>query len=436
MMQSKKIGADSPPKALLGPSYSRVVNRSPVFYGWVILVAGSIGMIMTSPGQTYAVSIFIDSFIADLGISRSVVSTLYSMGTLVGSFALPFVGRQIDHRGGRMIVVIISVLFGIACIYMGIIQNALMLGLGFIAIRMLGQGSLGLVCTNVINQWWVRRRGMAMGISGVLMSLLALGGFPNLIYWLISQYGWRVSYGLLGMTLILFMAPLGYLFFRDRPEEYGLQPDGAKTTTTTNENISPSTIEENWTLAEAIRTRSFWIVSLGLGVISMLGTGLFFHMVSILNDGGLTAAEAASVFVPIAVTTAVVNLGSGILIDRVRIRVILAAALLTLAISLWMAPRFQGLEWAFLYGIVLGSMSGLQRTASTVVWAAYFGRRHLGSITGLSSTILVAASALGPMPFGIARDVLGSYTVVLTVCAIAPLILAGASLLTGRPNKR
>lgn len=434
-MCSKKIAADLPPPPPLVIRYSRVVSRSPVFYGWVILAAGSIGMIMTSPGQTYAVSIFIDSFIVDLGISRSVVSTLYSVGTLVGSFALPFVGRQIDRRGGRMMVTAISALFGVACIYMGLIQNAVMLGLGFIAIRMLGQGSLGLVCTNVINQWWVRRRGMVMGISGVLMSLLALGGFPNLIHWLIWQYGWRVAYSLLGLALLVLMAPLGYLFFRDKPEEYGLHPDGVKATPASEVTGSPAMIEENWTLSEAIQTRSFWVVALGLSAVSMLGTGLFFHMVSILNDGGLSAGEAASVFVPIAVTTALVNLGSGILIDRVRIRVILAAALLTLALSLWMAPRLQGLEWAFLYGIVLGSTSGLQRTVSTVVWAAYFGRRHLGSITGLTSTILVAASALGPMPFGIARDLLGSYTTILTVCTIVPLLLALASLLTGRPGR-
>lgn len=274
-----------------------------------------------------------------------------------------------------------------------------------------------------------------MGISGVLMSLLALGGFPNLITWLITRYGWRVAYILLGLTLILGMMPLGLIFFRGRPEEHGLMPDGGQSKQEEDNTAAAQVAEENWTLAEAVRTRAFWVVSLGLGAPSMLGTGLFFHMVSILTDGGLTATEAASVFVPIAVTTALVNLGSGVLIDRMPIRLILTATLLSLSLTLWMAPRLQGIEFAFLYGVMLGTMSGLHRTVSTVVWAAYFGRRYLGSISGVTMTFMVAASALGPMPFGIARDMLGSYMAVLSASTTLPLLLAIAAFFTGRPQK-
>ena len=74
-------------------SSSRLVSESPIFYGWIIMWVSTLGMIMSSPGQTYVVSIFIEDFITDLGISRSLVSTLYTIGTLVGSFALPLVGR-------------------------------------------------------------------------------------------------------------------------------------------------------------------------------------------------------------------------------------------------------------------------------------------------------------------------------------------------------
>lgn len=162
---------ESPAQSRRGVRNSRIVNSSPFFYGWIIMAAGTLGLILTSPGQTYSVSIFIEHFITDLGISRSLVSTLYTTGTLAGSFGLPLIGRQIDRRGPRQMVVVIAVIFGLACIYMGFVQNALMLGLGFIGIRMFGQGSLGLVSQNVINQWWVYRRGMVMGIAGLSLSL-------------------------------------------------------------------------------------------------------------------------------------------------------------------------------------------------------------------------------------------------------------------------
>ena len=85
------------------------------------------------------------SLTKELGISRSMVSTLYTVGTLTASFAMPFIGRQIDQRGSRQMTVIIVLVFGVACIYMGYVSNAFMLGIGFVALRMLGQGSLSLV---------------------------------------------------------------------------------------------------------------------------------------------------------------------------------------------------------------------------------------------------------------------------------------------------
>jgi MFS family permease len=426
----------TPTQSLPVTQHSRLINKSPVFYGWIIMLVGTLGLILTSPGQTYAVSIFIEQFITDLALSRSLVSTLYTLGTLIGSLALPLIGRLIDRQGSRRMVTIIALLFGLACIYMGSVQNALMLGLGFLAIRMLGQGGLGLVSQNVINQWWVRRRGLVMGLSGLLTSIIGVGGFPIVINSLLPIYGWRVTYVLLGLLLIGLMLPLGALLFRPQPEVYGLQPDGNQATTGKDAETSLRVAEENWTLAEASRTLPFWILALGLALIAMLSTGLFFHMVSIFADKGLDSTVAASVFFPIAMTTAVVNLGGGMLADRVPPRLLLAAALVFQSLSLGLAEFMDGVELALMYGVALGATTGLMRIANSVVWANYFGRRHLGSISGTASTILVFGSALGPIPLGFTRDLWGSYTPALTALTILPLILGLVSLFTDRPRKR
>ena len=402
------------------------------------MLVGTLGMIMSSPGQTYVVSIFIESFIADLGISRSLVSTLYTLGTLVGSFVLPIVGYQVDRHGARLIVTVIIALFGLACVYMGYVQNAFMLGLGFIALRMLGQGSLGLVCTNIINQWWVRRRGMVMGISGMAGSLISLGGFPNLINWLLPIYGWRPTYMLLGVILTVAMAPVAFIFFRNQPEDYGLQPDNGESSTfrfLKRRQVPAGLTEVNWTLREAMRTSVFWILVASLAAISMLSTGLFFHMVSIFIDNGLTPNLAAAVFVPIAVTTAIVNWGSGILVDRVPVRILLATGLFFQALSLLMARSLYGTTFALVFGVVLGISSGLIRILGSVVWAMYFGRRHLGSITGLTSMITITGSALGPMPLGIGRDLLGSYNLALMISAFIPLLLGIVGFFIDNPAR-
>jgi MFS family permease len=415
-------------------TFSRLVNKSPIFYGWIIMLVGTFGLIMTSPGQTYAISIFLEPIIADLGLSRSLVSLLYTGGTLAGSFALPLVGRQIDQRGPRFMVGLIASLFGLACLYMGAVQNALMLGLGFIAIRLLGQGSLMLVSQNVINQWWVRRRGTVMGISGLLVSLLGLGAFPVFINWLLPHYGWRMSYVLLGGLVWLLMLPLGLIFYRNRPEAYGLQPDGDLTHPPTDQPHLP-VAEEDWTLPEASHTTAFWLVALGTASIGMLSTGLFFHMVSIFTDNGLTAAVAASVFFPIALTSALVNLSSGVLVDYLPPRFLLATALLFQTLALVMAQLLQGATTALIYGVVMGITFGLLNTVNSVIWPSYFGRRYLGSITGSSTTIMIVGAALGPLPLGVARDLLGSYNLALTLLAVLPFALGVANLFWGKPEK-
>jgi sugar phosphate permease len=415
---------------------SRLINAFPVYYGWVILAVGAVGGIMSSPGQTYSIAAFIDSFIFDLGISRSLVSTLYTAGTLTASFALPFVGRQLDRRGSRFIIVMVSFFLGVSCIYMGAIQNAVMLFIGFLALRFLGQGSLSLVSTYAINQWWVRRRGMAMGIAGMAAALIGAGGFPNLINWLIPVYGWRIAYMLLGLGVLIGMMPLGLVFIRNRPEDFGLHPDGSISAAADKDAAAGDPVEEHWTLSEAIGTSTFWIVSAGLSSGSMLSTGLTFHLFSIFKDSGLSSTVAASVFLPIAVTSGIMHLGGGILVDRMPIRVILAISLFFQTLALIMAPYLCSVELALAFGLIMGIRGGLQMIVSNVIWAKFFGRMYLGSISGVTATLMVASSALGPMPFGVARDILGSYTAVLIGFAGLPFILAVATLFYCRPPVR
>lgn len=422
--------------------HARWVTNLPFYYGWVILFAGVMGYIMSSPGQTYSVSIFIDHFIRDLGINRSTVSTLYMVGTLTAGLTMPFVGRQIDKQGPRAVIGVVTVLFALACVYMSFVQNVMMLGIGFLFIRMLGQGSMTIVSGNILNQWWVRRRGLILSIAGVVSSLLGSGSFPTLINLSIERFGWRNSYRILGLAVAVIMLPVGQLLFKRRPEDYGLLPDGADVPPPDDSgeagrvaaDAGTALREENWTSREAVRTAAFWIIGAGLASISMLGTGLQFHMVSIFADAGLATEVAASAFMSVALTGAIIRIASGVLVDRIPVRFLLVAALLGQTTGLLMAPRLTPTT-AWMYGIALGVTGSLQMTVSTVIWAKYFGRKYLGSITGVAALLNVSGSALGPMPMGIARDVLGSYTVGLTVLAILPFILGIVVLFSRRPQR-
>lgn len=421
---------------------SRVIARSPVYYGWVILIVGTLGVIMSSPGQTYSFSIFIESFIRDLGLSRSLVSGLYTVGTIGGSLALPTIGRAIDRRGNRVMVVFITLGFGLACIYMSTVRGAVMLLIGFVFMRMLGQSSIVIVSTNVMNQWWVRRRGFILGVSTLLAAVLGTGLFPNLINALIPRFGWRPSYIILGALVVGIMLPVGYLFYRERPELYGLLPDNSPLATSGASVVDgdpppavASVVEENWTRAEAIRTPAFWLIALSLAVFSMLGTGLTFHIVSIFADNGLSANAAAAVFLPISITASLVGIPGGWLIDRVDAKYILAGGLLLQAVTILMSTSISTAEWALLYGIIFGLTQGLARITSGVIWANYFGRAHLGAISGLTSMIGAAASGVGPLVYGVGRDLAGNYWPSLLISTLYPLTMFVLVLFMRRPRR-
>ncbi|MFW5714483.1 MAG: MFS transporter [Brevefilum sp.] len=132
------------------------------------MAVGTLGMIMTSPGQTYTGSIFIKILIRDISLSRSLISSLYSLGTFIGGFSLPLKGKQIDRHGTRKMMTLVAILFGLACIDMGFMKNAWMIGLGFIAVQMLGQGSLGLISQTTINRFesrWKKQKSLQLFCS-------------------------------------------------------------------------------------------------------------------------------------------------------------------------------------------------------------------------------------------------------------------------------
>lgn len=303
---------------------------APVFYGWFIVLAGTLGVMMTMPGQTTGVSIFIDHLIHDLGLTRSGVSTLYLLGTLGGSLVLPLVGRFVDRRGPRLAVIVIASAFALACVWMGAVQGVVMLLVGFTLIRALGQGALSLVSLHVVAIWFVRRRGIAVGLVGVGMAL-ATATFPTLIEWLIEATDWRSAYMLLGLLVGLTILPIGALVYRDRPERYGVLPDGAAGSSQTR---SDDARERHYTASEARRTVTFWVFLLGLFFGSALGTGLVFHHYSILAEGGLERVDAARAFMFYGAAAALANLSTGVLITRVAPRYLLSLMLVALARSI------------------------------------------------------------------------------------------------------
>jgi MFS family permease len=407
----------------------------PFFYGWIIVGLAALTLFFSGPGQTYSVSTFIDSYIEEFGWSRSMVSGMYSMGTLAAGLLMSIIGNLFDRKGHRMMTAAIAIMFGLACFGMSRVNSVTMLLAGFFAIRLLGQGSMGLSSTTLPPQWFIRKKGRAL-------SLVSLGGaissalLPPLNTWLIQNFDWRTGWQTWAVLLWLVMAPVAYFVIRDRPEDVGLWPDDEKFEVDEWGTVADTAENGDWTVGEAMRTRSFWLLLFCIMTPSAIVTGLIFHQVSIMSQVGLTPEVAALVLSAMAIVRLPVVLVAGQVADRTPVRYLLAASMGTLLLSVMVLLIAHSVMMALIYGVIVGIMMAFQGIISGVVWPDYYGRRNLSSIRGVTMMAGVIGSAMGPLPYGFAYDIFGNYTQALTISMIFPVLGIAAALLAKPPKKR
>jgi MFS family permease len=199
---------------------------------------------------------------------------------------------------------------------------------------------------------------------------------------------------------------------------------------------APAADEEvAWTARQATRLPTFWLLTAAIAVTWLVGSGLNFHQVSILVSQGHSATFAAAMFTVAAVASAPATFITGWLIDRRPPRLLLVAMLVIQALAAWWMLWSATPAMAVVYGALNGAMIGISSVVNVVIFAAYFGRRHLGSIRGVTMVANVAASALGPLPLGLARDLLGAYDPALVGLGLLPLLTAAAMYWVRPPGR-
>ena len=421
------------------PKSSRLVTVSPVYYGWIVWLAASIGWVASAPGQSFTVSLFFDFFIEDFGLSRTLVSSLYGGGTFVASLSLTFIGRLIDRYGNRRMSVAIALCFAIVLVLMSFVTGPITLFLGFLAIRGFGQGSMTLVNTTVIAEWFKSLRGRVMSFSIVGFSLFQAIYVPFVARQLEAR-DWREVWVLLGISVAVFVIPILLIFIRNKPEEYGLIPDGTPRSTAktpTDETSDADDLPEiSWTLDEAMRTHIFWVFLIGRIISPAWGTGLIIHQISIFEGLGYAARVAADTYAIIVLVSAGSAIIFGWLVDRIRPGWVLAIQLIALIVAMWAATVMTSDGLRFLYALGFGLVMGGGAVIDSAVWTNVFGRAHQGSIRGFVMTVLVAGTAIGPVIFGLGYDIWGDYTGVLYLGIVISLVAVAASLLVDQPQNK
>ena len=434
------------------PTWPFPVQRVPLFYGWVVVVVGTLGVLCSAPGQTVGVSVFTDHLMAATRLTRVQLSLTYLVGTLTSAFLLPRAGRIYDRLGSRTMTVLTAFALGGALILLSQVDVAIgaaqsaatalaggpglditiafsFMALSFFALRFLGQGVLTMISSNMILKWFDQRRGLVSGLVG-LFSSFGFSAAPVLFNWLIEDHGWKGAWLWLGLGVGLGLTVLAALLYRDNPEECGLRPDGL----TPMSDDSPHGRVTGVTLDAARGTRVFWIFIAAVFMSGLVGTALPFHVVDIHVRAGLDRSLAIAMFLPAAVIAVCVHFVGGWISDRTSLRphlVLFQVGMILANVGLIYLEESWGRSLMILgYGM----QGGMARLLSSVTWPRYFGRRYLGAIRSYAVAFGVAASAVGPTIFGLSVDWFGTYHVAAWGCVAVLAVLLPLAPFAREPN--
>src|SRR5262245_20915807 len=303
---------------------------SSFFYGWYIVGVGILVNIAATFAFSSTLSIFLKPITEELGVSRGAFSLIRTFEIGVAALIVPLLGPWIDRHGGRGVLVLGVLMEGTGLLLSSLVQSFWQFALVRCSLVIAGEALLGSLVINVtIAQWFVRKRGRAMGIANLGTGIAKLS-IPLCAASLFVLVGWRATWAIFGLIAPLLVVVPALIFIRRRPEDIGLRPDGdaPQGASRTAPSIGrmpaveqPRAIaDRTWTRAEVLRLPSFWLLIVTFGIASVGIAGLNLHIFSYVTDIGYSPLIAASFMSTIALTQLGSTLVWGMLADRFDIR--------------------------------------------------------------------------------------------------------------------
>ena len=404
----------------------KLLNRLPFFYGWTVLFAAGSSMVVRNSAASLTLAVFIFPMSEDLGWSRTLIAGAASLGGLVATVASPVVGWALDRYGARVILTGSVLILGLSTVSLAWATVPIAFYLAYGLGRVIFSSPLNIGPSVVVSRWFVRRRGLATGFL-FLSHSLGMITFPLIAGLVIKYRGWEDAWIVLGVLVwILALGPVSMLV-RQTPEEVGLLPDGDPPKSQAGgAETSAVTEEQNWTLREAARTPTLWLLAMATGSLFLLQSGTNIHQGAYFLDQGLGVGVSAATLSLNAVFTGVGSIFWGWLVDRVPVRFTYAGVALMMAVALILFPMADTTVEALIVASIFGAAVGGILVVPVVAYADYFGRRSLSAIRGVTEPFVSLGQAIGALFSGIVYDVTGSYKdafLVLSILGFATIVM-------------
>lgn len=402
-------------------------GRSEFKGGWKTLLAGFLGtMCGASPVPFNVLGFLLEPLNTEFGWSRTQVSLGITIFGVTAALSAPVFGWLADRHGVRKVGILSLIAFIVSFAAFSVIPGSLVaFYLLWFVVGAVAIGSTPVVWSRAVAMWFVRNRGLALGIM-LLGTSAAAFIVPRMAVWALDNGGWRMIFPTVALLPLLIALPAVIGMFREpRPDEISEDLKSSDGSTT------------GMTFGEAIRTRQFWLLWCSIFMIALAYGGAHSHMPSIVKDHGIDIAAAAGIMGIVGAGLLIGRVAVGALLDRfwgpgVAFPVLCLPAIACFLLLGTSSDMTQISIAAFLLGFAAGAESDL----IAFMAARYFGMAQYGRIYGSLYMPFALMSAISPVVYGMTRDSLGSYDPILTFASVAFVVGGALLLLMGRyPDK-
>ena len=393
-----------------------------IFYGWWVVLAAGIGLLFGyAPIFVFSFGVFVRSFVEEFHANRTQISLAFTLASLMVTIGSPLAGRLVDRFGARRVLLPSIGIMGFLLISFKFVSTsvwhlyALFLCLGFV-----GSVPNPVAYCKVVSKWFDRRRGLALGVTMLGLGLGAVV-MPPVAQRLITWVGWRSTYEILGVVVLSASIPVVGLLLENSPSEMGLLPDGA---TNPRAKSAAGMADEGIPGSDARTSSTFWLIACAFSLAGGAAQACVIHLVSMLTDRGISAADAALASSALGITFVLGRVVAGLLADRFFGPYVSISFFVGMACGLallWLGSRGAG---AFLGASLVGLGMGGEGDLMPYMTSRYFGLRSFGEIYGSIFAIFTLAGAVAPLLMAMGFDRTGSYQTPLSFFLLATLISA------------
>jgi MFS family permease len=410
----------------------------PFYYGWVVVFAAGTTVFARMAPSVFVLGIFLSPIADEFGWSRTLIAGAVSVGAVASMVLSPIIGWAVDRYGAGIILTVSMVVLGVAVISLAWATVPLFFYLGFATGRIIFHVPVQIGSGAVVSRWFIRKRGRAIGVlylSGAIGGIVCI----QIASIALSNWGIGAAWVALGVTVLGVAVLPSALLIVDRPEDVGLEPDGLPSGPPESMpvylQLTQDPIEIDWTLREAMGTKSLWIMVGVVGTLFMTQAGVSVHIGAFYQDRGLGITAVASAITINGIVSGIGSLVWGAIIERAPVQRVMVVLMVLSATSTFLLFTVHSLAAAFAVSAVIGVVAAGGNVIPPVAYASYFGRRSIGSIRGIGETGVQVGQTIGPLLSGLAFDINGSYKVAFLTFAIVALIGSVVIATASPPSK-